>query len=271
MNVLTVTILAENTTLPGISLTPEDGFSAYVEADGTRTLFDTGQSGIFLENTKKLGISLEPDYIVLSHGHRDHTGGLTALVESPFPKLPVCIGHSHIFYPKIKRGIEFGIPVDQETLSRVCTLTLSKEPVWLSENLLYLGEIPRHHTHETPEEGRFVLIDGNEVPDLLPDDTALVYRSPGGLVVLAGCAHSGICNIIDYAISITGTEEVAAVIGGIHLYSSDKERINATGEFFREKGIKALYLCHCTGSTAIRTFSRTLPVKPCGCGSRISI
>ncbi len=271
MSLLTVTILVENTTPPGTGLIPEDGFSAYIEADGTRILFDTGQSGIFLENAKKLGINLKPDYIVLSHGHRDHTGGLPSLADSPLPKLPVCIGHPHLFYRKFKKGSEFGIPLDEETLSRMCTIRLSEGPVWLSENLLYLGEIPRHHSHELPEKGRFVLIDGKEVPDLLPDDTALVYRSPGGLVIISGCAHSGICNIIDYAIRITRTEDIAAVIGGIHLYTADNERINTTGEFFREKRVKALYLCHCTGSTAISIFSRSLPVKPCGCGSRISI
>jgi 7,8-dihydropterin-6-yl-methyl-4-(beta-D-ribofuranosyl)aminobenzene 5'-phosphate synthase len=270
MSVLTVTILVENNTPPGINLTSEDGFSVYIEADGTHTLFDTGQSGIFLANAKKLGINLEPDFIVLSHGHRDHTGGLTALMNIPFPVLPVCIGHPYLFYPKIKNGIEFGIPVDEKTLTRMCTLRLSNEPVWLTENLIYLGEIPRYYGYEAPEEGRFIRIDGKEVPDLLPDDTALVYRSPEGLVILSGCAHSGICNIIDYAISITRTDEVAAVIGGIHLHTSDKERIDATGKFFREKGVKTLYLCHCTGSTVIRNFSRFLPVKPCGCGSRIS-
>ncbi len=271
MSLLTVTILVENTTLPGTGLTPEDGFSAYIEADGTSILFDTGQSGIFLENAKKLGINLNPDYLVLSHGHRDHTGGLAALSDTTFPQPPVCIGHPHLFYRKFKKGSEFGIPVTEEALSRICTLRLTKEPVWLSENLLFLGEIPRRHGHELPEAGRVVLIDGKEVPDLLPDDTALVYRSPGGQVIISGCAHSGICNIIDQAIRVTGTGEVAAVIGGIHLYTSDKERIAATGEFFREKGVKALYLCHCTGSTAISTFSRSLPVKPCGCGCRITI
>jgi 7,8-dihydropterin-6-yl-methyl-4-(beta-D-ribofuranosyl)aminobenzene 5'-phosphate synthase len=252
-------------------MTPEDGFSAYIEADGICTLFDTGQSGIFLENAKQLGTDLKPDYIVLSHGHRDHTGGLSSIAESPFPKLPVCIGHPHLFYRKFKGGNEFGIPVDKETLSRICTVSLSEGPVWLSENLLYLGAIPRIHRHELPESGRFVLVEGKELPDLLPDDTALVYRSPAGLVIISGCAHSGICNIIDYAMRITRIAEIAAVIGGIHLQTADKERIEATEEFFREKRVKALYLCHCTGSTAIRTFSRSLPVKSCKCGSIITI
>ncbi len=101
MSVLTVTILVENSTLPGSSITPEDGFSAYIEADGIRTLFDTGQSGIFLENAKQLGTDLKPDYIVLSHGTVT-IPGLPSLAESPFPKLPVCIGHPHLFYRKFK-------------------------------------------------------------------------------------------------------------------------------------------------------------------------
>jgi len=264
-----ITILVENTKIPDSDVIAEEGFCAYIEADGISILFDTGLSGIFFKNAQKLGLTLQPDYLILSHGHRDHTGGLTEIIKNPFDPHPVCIGHPDLFLPKIKGTEEFGSPVSKEAVSSVLKLRLSEKPVWISDNFVFLGEIPRCHLHEPVEGGRKRIKNGIPETDTLPDDSALVYIAEDGLVIISGCAHSGICNITDYAAEITGIKKISAIIGGLHLYGANQQRIDETIRFLKEKEISELYICHCTGPDAIRSFTGSLPVRPCGCGSVI--
>ncbi len=264
-----ITILVENRKIPDSDVIAEEGFCAYIEADGISILFDTGLSGIFLKNAQKLGLTLRPDYLVLSHGHRDHTGGLPEIIKNPFDPHPVCIGHPDLFLPKIKGTEEFGCPVSEEAASSVLKLRLSEKPLWISDKFVFLGEIPRRHAYEPVEKGRMRIKNGITEADTLPDDSALVYIAEDGLVIISGCSHSGICNITDYAGEITGIKKISAIIGGLHLYGANQQRIAETIRFLKEKEISELYSCHCTGLLANRAFAKSLPLRPCGCGSVI--
>ena len=102
-------------------------------------------------------------------------------------------------------------------------MQLSSTPVWLSEKLVFLGEIPRNFSFEKGAAVGYVQDrEGNKIPDLLPDDTALAYRTGAGLVIITGCSHSGICNITEYAKEVCGDSRVLDIIGGFHLRNPRK-------------------------------------------------
>ncbi len=168
-----VTILVDNTALFDRYFIAEHGFSAYIEAEGCRVLFDTGYSDAVLKNAQKMKIDLlDLDYIVLSHGHSDHTGGLyhiiqffmEAILEDTACRLPRLIAHPCCFYPRPKPPQpDIGAVLTADEVQRIMPLELSKDPVSLTPDLFFLGEIERKFSFETtlPGPRRIVMPDGS--------------------------------------------------------------------------------------------------------------
>ncbi|WP_165075164.1 MBL fold metallo-hydrolase [Methanogenium sp. MK-MG] len=271
------TILADNTALTDRYLLSESGFSAFIRDGDVRVLFDTGFSGVFLDNARRMDIEpADATHVVFSHGHLDHTWGMQALLpelgnettEGAGHTPPVFLSHPGVYLPRRRPGSsEIGTLYSADVLSRFGTVQLSKEPVWLTDRLVFLGEVPRVHAWEsfTPN-AEVTLGDGTTAPDHLTDDTALAYKSDSGLVIISGCSHSGIANIIDHARSVCGDDRIRSVIGGLHLMYADQDRVDRTARFLEELDLESLHACHCTGFTALHTFSRTLPLKETGTG-----
>jgi 7,8-dihydropterin-6-yl-methyl-4-(beta-D-ribofuranosyl)aminobenzene 5'-phosphate synthase len=221
---LTLTVLVDDTTLTDNNFSGEAGLSFLIETAGKKCLFDTGLSGQFLTNAEKMGMSLRDlDYLVLSHGHIDHTGGLDTLArhlagtapEASSPRVPHLIAHPRCFWPKEKDGTKNGSAVSEEEICRQFPTSLSAKPVWLTDDLVFLGEIPRRFAFEQadPATRKIHLPDGTLEPDTLADDSALAFRSAEGLVIITGCSHAGICNITEYAREVCGERRVAGIIG----------------------------------------------------------
>ena len=84
------------------------------------------------------------------------------------------------------------------------------------------------------------------MPDFLPDDSALVYNGREGLIIITGCSHAGICNIISQARKITGVDRVADIIGGLHLLEPPAEQLQATVDYLKKIKLSRLHACHCT-------------------------
>lgn len=245
----------------------EWGFSCYVEADGKKLLFDTGASGLFLQNARQFGKDLLGlDYVVLSHGHWDHTWGLESLIkcyiknsESPRPTL---VAHPLVFQRTLNpKGDENGIILSQCTVEGRFPLKLSAEPLWLTENLLWLGEIERIHDFEYVKPKGRRITDEGLIADISPDDSALAYKSPEGLVIITGCSHSGICNIVEQAMKLTGEKRVVDIVGGTHLLQPSHKQIEGTLEFLRALKPKAIHPGHCTGLAAKIELASVAPVK----------
>jgi len=254
----------------------EWGFSAFIEADGLRVLFDTGASDLFLQNARILGIDLlDLGFVVLSHGHWDHTWGLEHLVKlylkNADAKRPTLLAHPRAFERTLNpKGDENGMLLDLATLQGRLPLQLSKEPLWLSERLLWLGEIERVFEFEyvKPKGKR---LRGEEIePDLSPDDTALAYLSDDGLVIITGCSHSGICNITEQARRLTGEKRVVDIIGGTHLLQPSQNQIEGTLEYLRELKLKAIHPGHCTGLSAKIAMAGVAPLKDLFVGLELS-
>lgn len=265
-----LSILIDNTVRYGTGLLKgEHGFSALIETEGKRVLFDTGYSGLVVDNARVMNIDLSTiDCLALSHGHRDHTAGLRAILkdrELSGVKTPLTVyAHPETFFRKRNNGESISSPMTEEEVAERCDLRLSKDPVRLTERLTYLGEIPRENDFEVSPLGQ-VLRNGVWEDDFVPDDSGIVYRSNDGLVVIGGCSHSGIFNIITCAIKICGTEKIAAVIGGFHL-QGQKVQTERTLEAFRKANIKKMYPCHCTSLDARLRLNEVGQVHDIGVG-----
>lgn len=270
-----LTVLVDNQTLIDRYYRGEPGVSYWIEVDGKSILFDTGYSDLFLENGRKMGH--EPtlaDYVVLSHGHNDHSWGLGPLVASMTEKMtergqnhrPVLVGHPEVLKPKRYDDLDIGSLLGVDSLERHLQMCLQRTPYPLTEHLIWLGEIPRIHSFEPEAPIGEMLTEGQWKPDGLLDDSALVYTGEQGLVIITGCSHAGICNIISHAQAVTGESRIQVVLGGFHLLMPDPPRWEATRDFLVKNKVQALYAGHCTGFEARAFLARTLNHHEIGVG-----
>ena len=246
-----LTVLNDNA--PGDVCNSEHGLSYLVEADKT-ILFDTGSSDLFLKNAALLNINIDKvDTVVLSHGHWDHGNGLVHL------KNKNLITHPDSFQKKYRKRDHsyIGLPLTHIEASEKFNLITTKKPYQISEQITFLSEIPRLNSFEAKTTS-FELDNGTE--DFVPDDSALVVKTEKGLVIVSGCAHSGICNTIDYAMNITNINTVYGVIGGFHLKKNDIQT-QKTIDYFKNLNIKAIYPSHCTALPALAAFHQMFNTK----------
>ena len=247
-----IVILTENVcNLYGLKA--EAGLSFYLEDEDLKILFDAGCSNVFLENASKLDIDLNClDYVVLSHGHHDHIGGLEYLApfyESKADK-PVLIMHPLGLSERFKETGQIGIKFLKDSVEKAFNIEKTKEPFWINDNLVFLGEIDRELSFEGNYKIGKIIIDGSPEDDYMIDDSALALKTSKGLVVITGCSHSGVCNIVEQAKKVCNCDEIRAVIGGFHLKEGQEEQIRETVNYFKKLPECLLYSCHCTDQYA---------------------
>lgn len=250
-----ITTLSENTA-GRVNLLAEWGLSILIEAYGYQILLDTGLSFSAAYNAITLGIDLSHiDKIVFSHGHFDHTGGLLHILKMLSCTVEV-IAHPDIWALKYARRPEreeeyIGVPFPKEAAETLgASFNLTREPVWISENIVTSGEIPMTTEYEKIDPMLYVKEESEFKPDPLWDDQALFLKSEKGLVIILGCAHRGIINTIRHAQKLTEVESIYAVIGGTHLISASPQRMDSTIAELLNFGIQKLGVSHCTGLPA---------------------
>ncbi len=271
-----LTILLDNNTFIDRYFYGEPGVAYLIESEGKKILFDTGYSDAFIRNAQKMGVSLlDLDYIVLSHGHMDHTWGLIPLmqhyieaaIEGKAYMRPTVAAHPFVCLTRsIAEQEEIGSLLSQEKLGQHFHLVLSKVPVWLTEKLVFLGEIERGNDFEAQKPIGKILKDGSLEEDYLLDDSALIYRSAQGLVIITGCSHAGIGNIIEYAKQICEDERIVDIVGGLHLLDPDEKQIQGTLEYIKKQKLKNLHACHCTDLHSKIALSQITNLKEVGVG-----
>ncbi len=271
-----LTVLTDNNVLQSKNFLGEHGLSFYIEDKDTKILFDTGYSDVFLKNALKMGIDLiDLDYIVLSHGHYDHTWGLShylpyytsAVKQRRQVKKPTIIAHPDTFNDKFHDELgEIGCLIPEGNLRKNFNVKTTVKPLKLTENLTFLGEIPRLNNFEKTEPiGKIKTNEGYE-EDFIKEDSALVYNTNQGIVVITGCSHSGICNIVEYSKRISAEMKVIDIIGGFHLINPPKERIFMTADYLSKLNLIGIHACHCTDFKSILTLSKYVNLEAIGVG-----
>ncbi len=261
---LKITTLIENNPDDKNQLLNEHGLSLYIETDGKRILFDTGESGAFIQNAKTLNKNLEKlDYCVISHGHYDHSGGVEKFI-NVINEYPTFIVGEEFFKPKYKtldtpdyifNGNSFN---EDFILSKQIALRKIKDNMtYLTDYIMVFHHFSRYTDYEK-RNSRFYIKDNNEYyPDDFDDEISLGVITEKGLVVIVGCSHIGIINILK-SISKRVNIPIYAVIGGTHLIEANEVRMQETINAFKEMNIKLIALSHCTGKEGIRRISEEL-------------
>ncbi len=222
-------------------------------------LVDVAQNpDALLENMKKMGIAASCiDAVVLTHCHYDHTQGLGRILKEIGKKdLPV-IAHPDIFrlnfitdpYLRHVGVMEGDRREDIEAAGG--SLFLTRDPLELMPGLITTGEVARATDFEEVGIALYTIAGGKVQADLMMDDISLVALVKGkGLVIITGCSHAGIVNIVKQAVAITETEKVHGIIGGFHLIEAPVARIQKTAQALKEFNPDWVYAGHCTGFRA---------------------
>ncbi|HHW55008.1 MAG TPA: MBL fold metallo-hydrolase [Firmicutes bacterium] len=252
------------------SLYGQHGIALLVElysgGETRRILLDTGQEAApILHNMEILGIDPAAiDCIFLSHCHYDHTGGLAGILRAIGREIPV-VAHPELFRENyIRKPFLRHIGVSRENSPEAIRaagghLLLTGEAFAPMPGVFSTGEVPRRVAFEDQAIGTYNLEGGRLTLDNLRDDMSLVVNVSGrGLVILTGCGHAGIINIINQARKIAGIRRVAGVIGGFHLIEAGEERIRKTAAALAREVEGLVVAGHCTGPAACSELARVL-------------
>lgn len=217
----------------------EHGLSLYIEYADEKILFDAGQSDLFLRNAEKMGVNLSLiDFIVLSHGHYDHGNGLVHLSNRTL----LC--HPDVFLRRYRDETYIGLNQTKESIEEKFDLITSRKPYFITKDICFLGEV-------NPRKTKYVLDDGSI--DYIPDDSALAIQSKDGIIIITGCSHAGILNIIEKSKDVFNEDKIYAIIGGFHL-----KEVNSTLDVVDEglKNIDHIYTGHCTSQQVMEYLNK---------------
>ncbi len=264
---LKLTTLIENNPSENNELCYEHGFSVLIETPKNRYIFDTGQSGKEVDNIHTMGISMEKiDGIILSHGHYDHTGGLQNLLKN-YPGIHNIIVGKEFFRGKYKilqdgsykyNGNGF---LEQDLLNqRMQIQKIDQEIQYITEEIILFHGFSQSNNYEQvnpkfvyKEEDQYYL-------DEFQDEIVAGVITSKGLVVIVGCAHPGIINILESIQKKSGLN-IYGVVGGTHLIDANEERIKWTLEKIKSLDIQLIGLSHCTGEKGIQKIQMEFPDK----------
>ena len=247
------------------------GFAMLVRAGDASVLFDTGDSAQTWVNAEALGIDLlDTRRVALSHGHYDHTGGLPALLRHV--GAVEVTAHPAVFERRLAgreggRPREIGLPAAREQLeTEGARFRLSVESVGLAPGLLTTGEVPRMSELAPRSPHLLVERDGRVREDDFRDDLSLIVRLDGGDLLLTGCAHRGLVDIVARAEELTGRCPVA-IAGGTHLAAESEERIARVGEELYERGVRQVVPMHCSEERGASLLGKHFAGETLGAGT----
>ncbi len=221
----------------------EHGLSYHIDTGISRILFDTGQSGAFQQNAMKLGIPIsEIDYLVISHGHFDHIGGIEEFLK--FNNHAKILLKPEALQSKFSNehyiGIPHGVNIPSERLIQIGTQHKIDD---VSE---IIGKIDIAYPEDTHYDHFFVQKNNEFIADTFQDEVFLALKSNDSITIITGCSHNGITNILQTAQNIFDVP-VKNLFGGFHLKDSTLEDIKRTAKYLNKTKLMKIVTGHCTG------------------------
>ncbi|NLM52999.1 MAG: MBL fold metallo-hydrolase [Firmicutes bacterium] len=260
-----IKVLAENTAVSE-DFKGEHGLSLYIETKKQKIIFDFGASNLCIEHASKLGIDLaDVDLAVISHGHHDHGGGLKKFLAIN-AKAPIYVrrqafdGH----YSRKADGKEQYIGLEHDLLPND-RFIFTGEYLCINEELELFSGVKGEKMVPTGNQNLLMKKKGERIQDDFSHEQNLLIKEGEHKVLIAGCAHKGIINIIEH-VEKMGYGPITHVIGGFHLYSPPTEKyeepelVNSIGNYLKSTGIM-YYTCHCTGTEAYKLLKEVMQEK----------
>ena len=279
-----ITALIENTRAPGMEhLKAEHGLSLLIEHADRKILFDTGASGAFVDNVVALGVDLQSvDFVVLSHHHFDHGGGLRRFLQAnqkaPIylrgPAFAECYG-KFLWFEKY-------VGLDQELLrEHQDRFAFVNERSAIAPGVFVLTDVGRTYPQPHGNQSIFVKINGKLELDNFSHELVLVIQEDDGLGVFTGCAHQGVLNMVEAVTQALPVTPIKAVVGGMHFMafppfnfmSGSKEEVVQIGKRLLAFPLSRVYTCHCTGSHAFAVLKGAMgeQIEYIGSGRSVSV
>lgn len=216
-----IVTLAENTSIAD-AFQNEHGLSFYIETQTHKLLFDVGASSLFAENAEKLGVDLsQVDTLIISHGHYDHGGGLKTFLELNDQAAIYINGKAfENHFSKRANGVTY-IGLDQELFANPRFVFLEDDFV-IDDELCIFSNVQGERCRAIANDDLLMEKDGQRLVDDFCHEQNLIIREKNQLVLVAGCAHRGIINILDH-MALNYDLQPTVVIGGFHLYNRSQK------------------------------------------------
>ena len=265
---LNIITLMENMPSENKALLNKHGLSFLIEYNGHRFLFDCGSDKSFLSNAHRLGISLNNlDGVILSHNHYDHASGFRDFIEHGFPCKKLYLGQDffdpklasldNIHFTNLSSGLNEDFITDHKISVEYCNNCIQ-----IAESAWIVGDFSPTYESETIPK-RFVRkTNHGMLLDDFHDEICLVLETKKGLVLIVGCSHPGILNIIS-SISQKFRQKIYAIFGGSHLIEADIHRIQNSLQIMKEHGVTVFGLCHCSGKQTEECIKQTPTLTGC--------
>jgi 7,8-dihydropterin-6-yl-methyl-4-(beta-D-ribofuranosyl)aminobenzene 5'-phosphate synthase len=265
-----VTVLVESETGHHPDLATQNGLSLFIEANGSKMIFDFGYDETYRMNAQSLGVDLtDTDFAVLSHAHSDHGGGISDFVHNfsvaPIYMSSLCRGeyfYKSIAFMKKSIGVNKLIDsIESEQSDRIRTIS---ENTVIEEGQGFHILFNTHRDGFVPKSNSnlYRMVDGELVSDMFKHETILVVEEYDGISIVTGCSHSGITNMVRTVKDEFEGKDIKLLIGGFHLINPSKGSLAESEDTIREiaselisLGVKRVVTGYCTGSDALEVLS----------------
>ena len=250
--------LVENTS-SSPELKSKHGLCTYIETSGHKILFDVGPTALFLENAQKLGVDIKAvDTVIISHGHSDHGGALSKFMEvNKNAKIYVRESAFDRHYTKVA-GLPFSASIN-DSLKDKKQIIITSDKYVIDDELALFSNVTGRRLYSKANDKLLAKRNGKIVPDQFGHEQYLVITDGDKQVMITGCSHNGIVNIVEKYTEINGgrMDKLAYVLGGFHLFNPISKKYESDvliadiAEYLSGLNVK-IYTCHCTGEKAYR-------------------